>query len=88
VLFLREEEVLCRSRRHMSEDEAAELLLSQRAFCDWSLGWRIVEGGSDYRMATSEEGAVLEKVKEIIAGRGMESDYVSGSATPEVRDEQ
>lgn len=75
----------------MSEDEAAELLLSQRAHFYYGLGWKIAMNvspfGDNYRTATEEEALILDKVKDIIAGKGSESEY-NYSVPPEIRDSE
>jgi len=56
----------------MSEDEAAELLLTQRAHWRHGLGWRIVKESTAYGdtilPASAEDSAVFYKVMATING--------------------
>ena len=57
----------------MTEDAACELLITQRAYWMYGLGWRIVLEKSPYgdtaRDATPNEARVLEKVKATVMGQ-------------------
>lgn len=57
----------------MTEDQACELLITQRAYWMYGMGWRIVTTRTDYgdsvRYATSDETEVLEKVKATVMGQ-------------------
>ena len=57
----------------MTEDQACELLITQRAYWMYGSGWQIVTEKTDYgntiRYASPEEALVLEKVKATVMGQ-------------------
>lgn len=70
----------------LSEDEAAELLLSNRAHQFYGEAWRIAEGplspyGDTYRDATPEEAETLDRVKLTLSGNGSEVGFATGATT-------
>ena len=68
----------------MTEDEAADLILSHRAHPQWTEGqpWRVAVEvtpyGDSYRDATAEECELLERVKVILGGNGSGETYIGG----------
>jgi hypothetical protein len=56
----------------MTEDEACELLVTQRAYWMYGVGWRIIlermPYGDNIRLASPEESLVLEKVMATVSG--------------------
>jgi hypothetical protein len=57
----------------MTEDEACELLITQRAYWMYGAGWRIVVWrgpyGDNVRDASADESQVLDKVKATVMGQ-------------------
>jgi hypothetical protein len=57
----------------MTEDEACELLVTQKAYWMYGMGWQIVTEPGPYgnvtRFATAEESTLLDKVKATVIGQ-------------------